>query len=152
MFVLAFAEESMIQLVPDGTIFIHIALILLMIWILNRTFFRPINRVLTARDRNKGGQSRARAQEILQQVNEKSSKYESAMREARSGSYQKVEADRAAAVAMRQTEIEKVKNEVAQTISQETDSIRRQSEEARTALAAEAQKMAEKISSNILKA
>lgn len=151
MFVLAFAEESMIQLVPDGTILIHIALILLMIWVLNRTFFRPINRVLAARDRNKGGQS-AEAQEILQQVNEKSSKYEAAMREARTGSYQKVEADRAAAVAMRQTEIEKVKNEVAQTISQETDSIRRQSEEARTALAAEAQKMAEKISSNILKA
>ena len=59
MVVLAFAEGGAIQLVPDGTIFIHIALILLMIFILNRTFFRPVNRVLDARERNKGGRSSA---------------------------------------------------------------------------------------------
>jgi F0F1-type ATP synthase membrane subunit b/b' len=55
MFFLAFAD---IQLVPDGTILIHIALILLMIWLLNRTFFRPINRVIAAREKNKGGRFR----------------------------------------------------------------------------------------------
>jgi F-type H+-transporting ATPase subunit b len=151
MVVLAFAEESMIQLVPDGTIVIHIALILLMIWVLNRTFFRPINRVLESRERNKGGHS-AEAQGILQQVNEKSAKYDMALREARAEGYQRVESERAAALAKRQAEIEKVKEEVSQTISQEKDSIQKQSEAARATLAAEAQQMAEKISSNILKA
>ena len=152
MVVLVFAEgSSMVQLVPDGTILIHIALILLMIWILNRTFFRPINRVIAARDRNKGGHS-SEAQGILQQVNEKSARYDTAMREARAEGYQVVEAERAAALAKRQEEIEKVKEEVSQTVLREKDSIQKQSEEVRAALAAEAEKMAEKISSNILKA
>ena len=60
MVVLAFAEGSGIQLVPDGTILIHIALILLMIWVLNRTFFRPINRVIQSHEKNKGGISAKR--------------------------------------------------------------------------------------------
>jgi F-type H+-transporting ATPase subunit b len=150
MVVLAFAEGSGIQLVPDGTIIIHIALILVMIWVLNRTFFRPINRVLASRDRNKGGHS-AEAQGIMAQVSEKSKKYDEEMRRARLEGYQLVEAERAEALAKRQAEIESVKQEVEQTVSQEKDSIERQAEEARATIAAEAQKMAEKISSNILR-
>ena len=53
MILLAFAES--IQLFPDGTLFIHIALILLMIWVLNRTFFRPINRIIQSREKHSGG-------------------------------------------------------------------------------------------------
>jgi F-type H+-transporting ATPase subunit b len=151
MVVLAFAAEGGIQLVPDGTILIHIALILLMIWVLNRTFFRPINRVLAARDRNKGGRS-GEALDILKQVNEKSLRYETEMRQARAEAYNLIEAERAAALAARQARVESVKAETAQTISQEKASIQKQSEAARTAIAAEAQTMAEKISSNILRA
>jgi len=51
------AAAEVIQLFPDGTIFIHIAMVLGMIWILNRTFFRPINRVLETREQNKGEHS-----------------------------------------------------------------------------------------------
>ena len=54
MVFLALAENS-IQLVPDGTIFLHIALILLMIWVLNRTLFKPVNRILETRERMTGG-------------------------------------------------------------------------------------------------
>lgn len=150
MVVLGFAEGGMVQLVPDGTIFIHIALILLMIWILNRTFFRPINRVLQSRERNRGGQSEATG--ILNQVNEKTQKYEAAMREARLEGYQLIEQQRSEAMAKRQTEIEAVKSEVAETVAREKDAIETQAAEARAAIAAEAQKLAEKISSNILKA
>ena len=71
MYLLAFAD---IVLIPDGTIFIHIAMILGMIWILNRTLFRPVNRVLEARERNKGG-SFSEAADIMQRVGEKESKY-----------------------------------------------------------------------------
>ncbi|MGH7784024.1 MAG: hypothetical protein ACREO5_09335, partial [Candidatus Binatia bacterium] len=49
------AFQSSIQLFPDGTIFVHIALILAMIWLLNRTFFRPINRMIESREMQKGG-------------------------------------------------------------------------------------------------
>lgn len=69
---------------PDGTLIIHIALILIMIWVLNRTLFRPVNRIIEARERNKGGHS-SEAQEILKNVGEKQSRIEAAMLEARSG-------------------------------------------------------------------
>ncbi|MGI8556578.1 MAG: hypothetical protein ACR2LT_09525 [Pyrinomonadaceae bacterium] len=150
MFVLAFAESGAVQLVPDGTVFIHIALILLMIFILNRTFFRPVNRVLAARERNKGGRS-GEAQEILEQVGQKTAEYNTAMREARSEGYNLVETERAAAVAERESKIEAVKTETAQTVSQETDALQKQVVEARNALSAEARGIADKISSNILK-
>lgn len=148
--VLAFAESSSIQLVPDGTIIIHIALILLMIWILNHTFFRPINRILAAREKNKGGQSHE-AQEILKQVDEKIAHYNSAMREARTQGYQLIETERAAAIAEKDSQVENVKNESSQMIEREKASIQTQTDEARQAISNEAQKMAEKISANILK-
>src|SRR4030095_12893228 len=44
-----------IQLVPDGTILFHIALILIMIAILNRTLFQPINRILAEREKKGSG-------------------------------------------------------------------------------------------------
>ena len=150
MVVLGFAEGT-VQLVPDGTIFIHIALILLMIWVLNRTFFSPIHRVIKSRERNKGGNSSESAV-ILAQVDEKTKTYNSAMREARLEGYQLIEKQRTEATAKRQSEIEAVKSEVSQTILQEKDAIEKQTVEARATLAAEAQKMAEKITSNILRA
>lgn len=149
MVVLAFAEGGAVQLVPDGTIFIHIGLILLMIFILNRTFFHPINRILNLRERSKGGRSSA-AQEVLAEVSQKTAQYNSAMREARSEGYQLIESERAAAVAERESKIETVKSEAARKISQETEVIHQQTAEARTALAAEAQNIADKISFNIL--
>ena len=147
---LAFAEGSAIELIPNGTLFIHIGLILLMIWILNRVFFRPINRILTARDKNKGGKS-GEAQEILEQVDTKLAKYDSAMRDARSEGYNLIETERNSATTERQTRLESVKTEVTDKVETEKSVIKAQADQARLEIATEAQKMAEKISSSILK-
>jgi F0F1-type ATP synthase membrane subunit b/b' len=149
MVVLAFAEGA-VQLVPDGTILIHIALILLMIFILNRTFFRPINRVIATREKNKGGRF-GEAEEILQQVAEKNARFENVMREARSEGYNKIEAERSAALTEKQAQVETVKAEVEQKLATEKDEIARQTEAARQQIATEAKVLAAKISSNILK-
>jgi F0F1-type ATP synthase membrane subunit b/b' len=122
-----------------------------MIWVLNRTFFSPINRVLQSRDRNRGGHS-SEAQKILEQVNQKNQSYEEEIRKARLEGYQLVEAERAEALARRQVEVETVKTEVSQTVEREKSAIQRETEEARVAIAADAHKMAERISSTILKA
>ena len=151
MFVLAFAEGGAVQLVPDGTIFVHIALILVMIYILNRTFFHPINRILNLRERRKGSSSGA-AQEILEQVSQKTTEYNAAMREARSEGYNLIETERAAAVRERESQIETVKAEAAQKIARETETLQKQTAETRATLSAEARGIAEKISSNILRA
>jgi F-type H+-transporting ATPase subunit b len=148
MFFLAFAE---VQLVPDGTIFIHIALILIMIWILNRTFFRPINRIIESREKNKGGRY-GEAESILTEVGEKQAKYNHALLEARTKGYETIENERAQAVANREQAINSVKEETAQKLAQEKAELQTQTATARNTIAAEAEKMAEKISSSILRA
>lgn len=148
MAILAFAG---VQLIPDGTLLIHIALILLMIWLLNRTFFRPINKVIESREKNSGGRS-TEAQEILHQVQTKTAAFDSAIRETRTEGYELIEKQRAKAVAKRQKKVEGVKEEVAALLATEKEAIAQQTAEAQKAITTEAKKMAEKISANILKA
>jgi F0F1-type ATP synthase membrane subunit b/b' len=145
---LAFAES--IQLFPDGTIFIHIALVLLMIWVLNRTFFRPINQVLQARDRFRGVEG-GEAGSILRQADEKEVKYREAVREARARGYEIIEKQHADAVAEREQKLAAVKAEVSQRTSTDKAALEKQAEEARAAIAAEADKNAERIAASILR-
>ena len=149
MVLLAFAES--IQLFPDGTLFIHIALILLMIWVLNRTFFRPINRVIASREKFKGGRN-VEADEILANVAEKQGRYTAEIREARSQGYQIVENERSQALAERAALVEAAKAETAQTFHAERAALATQAEAARASIAKEAEVLAERISANILKA
>lgn len=149
MFVLAFAES--IQLMPDFSMFIHMAMILGMIYILNRTFFRPINRILDARERNKGGEF-SESKGILSQASEKEEKYKQSLLEARDEGYEIIEKERLAALELKQNKVAEVKQEVAAMLETELDELNRQTDSAKAEIATEAERMAEKISSNILKA
>lgn len=149
MLLLAFAES--IQLFPDGTLFIHIALILIMIWVLNRTFFRPINRVIESREKHKGGHG-SEAESILSDVSEKQARYNQELLEARSKGYELIEKERSAAVATRQSKVAAAKAETAESLAAGKNEVQQQAADARTIIAKEAEVMAEKITSNILKA
>ena len=59
--------QTSIQLVPDGTIVFHIVLILVMIAVLNRTLFQPINKILAEREK-KGSGALAEAAEMESRV------------------------------------------------------------------------------------
>ena len=147
MILLAFQQVS---LVPDGTIFIHIALILIMIWVLNRTLFRPVNRIIASRESQTGGRSNE-AQEILRSVSEKQAHYEEAMRQARGEGYELVENERANAIAEKQSKVAATKEETEQLFVRQTDELNSQTVAARGAIAADAAKLAERIAANILK-
>lgn len=149
MFLLAFAEQS-IQLFPDGTIFVHIALILIMIWVLNRTFFRPINKVIDAREKHKGGAG-GEAEMILKDVAEKDARYNKAMLEARSEGYDLIEKQRAEAVAARQALVAQAKDETARSFAEQKGQLEAQTTAARASIASEAEQMADRIAANILK-
>ncbi len=148
MHLLAFAES--IQLFPDGTIFIHIALILLMIWILNRTFFRPINRVIEAREKQKGGRG-GEGEGILKEVGTKEAAYNKEMLEARSRGYELIEKEHAAAVAAREKQLGTAKADLSEKLAAEKQELQAQAGEARAAIEKEAEKLADTISANILK-
>ena len=146
MVLLAFAESS--QLFPDGTLFIHIALILIMIWVLNRTFFRPINRVIESREKHRGGHG-SEAEAIMSDVSEKQSKYTRELLAARSEGYELIEKERNAAVEARQKKLAEAKAATAESRAAAKNQIEAQAAEARAVIAEEAKVMADMISSNI---
>ena len=148
MISLAFAENS-IQLVPDGTLFFHIAIILIMVFVLNATLFKPINKILEERERRTRGRS-GEAYDIMRRVEEKISHYEKTMREARSDGYRLMEQERAAAMAERQATLNAVREEMSNLLAEQKEAINAQSQEVRTALSAEARRLAGEISEQLL--
>lgn len=140
-----------IQLFPDGTLFIHIALILVMIWVLNKTLFKPINEVLAKRSRQKVGRG-GEAEDILVDVAEKQKLYDRTMLEARSATYEMIERERFDAVEARQNAISIARSDAAQHLQSEIAKIEKEKADAKVEIALEAHKMADKIASNILKA
>ena len=149
MVLLAFAES--IQLFPDGTLLIHIALILLMIWVLNRTFFRPINRLIESREKHKGTYG-SEAEAILDDVSKKQSQYNQELLAARSEGYELIEKERAEAITARQSKLAAAKSETSSLLANEKKQVHDEAEQAKAMLAKEAEAMADKISQNILKA
>lgn len=147
MIFLAFAES--IQLVPDGTLFVHIAIILLMIYVLNRMLFRPINRVLDEREQRTGGRS-SEAREILHRIDENIARYERSLREARTEGYHLLEQQRAEALSIRQNRVAAEREKVAAMVEQEKEAIRAQVGEARSTLGDEARRVAASVSTQIL--
>ena len=147
--VLALAENS-IQLVPDGTLFFHIALIILMVYVLNITLFRPINKVLEERERRTRGRS-GEAQDILGRVETGLKRYETSLREARLEGYHLLEGQRAEALSARQNQIGALREELRGLIEEQKDSIRAQADEASNTLAGDAQRLAAEISNQVLR-
>lgn len=148
MISLAFAENS-IQLVPDGTLILHIAIILVMVLILNATLFKPINRILEERERRTRGRS-GEAQDILHRVEQKLSHYENSLREARAEGYRLMEQQRAVAMSERQAKLSAVREEINQLIAEQKNIIRAQTEEARATLASDSRRIAAEIGAQIL--
>jgi F-type H+-transporting ATPase subunit b len=148
MIILGLAGDS-IQLVPDGTLFLHIAIILLMIYVLNATLFRPVNRVLEERERRTRGGT-GEAQDILQRVANSMNRYERSLRDARTEGYRLLEQERAAALLERQNQINSLRAEIETSTEEQKSLLRSQSEQARATLEGDAQRIASDISRQIL--
>lgn len=148
MHLLAFAEQ--IQLFPDGTLFIHVGLILVMIYILNRTLYRPINRVLQGRIKNKGNYF-GEAEEILKKVDEKESRYSKELLDARSAGYELIEKEQKKAAAAREKKLAEAKDEVANRLSSGRSEIEQQASTARASIESEADVLADRITASVLK-
>jgi len=145
---LGFAENS-IQLVPDGTLILHVIIILVMVWILNKTLYKPINRILEAREKRTHGRM-SEAQEILTDVGEKVSNYERQLRQARAEGYALAEQERTAAMQERQGKLNEMRQQLSESIAQEKQTIKTQVEEARVTLDSESRRIAREIGERVL--
>src|SRR5438128_2189233 len=145
---LGFAENS-IQLVPDGTLILHVLIILVMVYVLNATLFKPINRILEARDRRTRGRL-SEAQEILKNVSEQLANYERQLRLARGEAYAFSERERGAAMQERQNKLNEMRVHLAESIAQQKEAIQKQADEARGTLEVESRRLAREIGARVL--
>src|ERR1041384_7652920 len=147
-FALGFAENS-IQLVPDGTLILHVIIILVMVWLLNITLYKPINQILANREKRTRGRL-TEAEEISQSVSHKLSEYERSLRQARAAAYAVTEAERAEAMKERQAKLNAMREELAESIAQEKKTIEQQAASARTTLEVESRGIAHEIGRRVL--
>ena len=145
---LAFAGPT-IQLVPDGTLLLHMVLIIVMVVVVNATLLKPINRILEERDKRTKGRL-SEAQSTMLRVDQELREYEKRLREARSEGYALIEKERAALSSEREKKVSEVKNQIDKQVQEERQKLAAQAEQARAALASEAQGIAVRISSQIL--
>ncbi len=141
--------ENSIQLVPDGTLILHVVIILVMVFVLNATLYRPINRILEERERRTEGRE-DEARTIMRTVEEKLSNYEQTLRQARAEAYALSESERAAAMQERQRRLDEMRHSLAESIAQEKKAISEQAEEARATLESEARALASEIGARVI--
>ena len=134
----------------DGSFLFIFFSILLLIYVLNHTLFKPINRVLEERERLGAGRI-GEARRMLGEYEERLKNYESRLREARGDAYQRLEAERREATLDRQRMISEVKAETAERIDAARREIAEQTSGAKQSLEKEARTMAATISSRILR-
>jgi F-type H+-transporting ATPase subunit b len=145
---LAFAES--IQLIPDGTILIHIAIIISMVFVLNRLLFKPVLRTLSDREARTHGRT-DEARETIRKVGESLSRYENSLRQARAEGYSLLEQQQSEANGERQRKIAEVRGEVEEQLGQEKSEIHAQAERVRATLVGEAERVASDIRAQVLR-
>jgi F-type H+-transporting ATPase subunit b len=145
---LAFAES--IQLVPDGTLIVHIAIIITMVFVLNRILFGPVSRTLNERETLTHGRT-SEARETIERVKESLLRYENSLRQARAEGYRLLEQQQLEAYGERQRKVTVVRKEVEEQIEEQKREIRAQADDARATLQDEARRVAANISAQLLR-
>jgi len=150
MIVLFALAEGSIQLVPDGTLIIHLLAVVAMVAILNRTLYRPINKILQDREQQTKGR-KSDAQTAAAETEKNLALYEKSLREARSAGYKLVEAERASALGAREQTLVSLREELRSLVNEQKAQLGVQAENAQTVLEQESRSIAERISAQILR-
>ena len=134
----------------DGSFLLIFALVLLLIFVLNNTLFRPILKHLDERDRLGLARS-GEAKKLLHEAEERARDYEARIRAARAEAYSQVENRRRELKQKRQQMLGDVRKEVGTQITTAREQIAQQSQQAQKNLAQEAQTIAAAIATQLLK-
>ncbi|HXC72722.1 MAG TPA: ATP synthase F0 subunit B [Pyrinomonadaceae bacterium] len=145
-----FLAETSIQLVPDGTLLFHLLVIAIMVFVLNRTLLKPINQILAERERQIAGRL-SEANALKAETEEKLTKYNQTLRDARTNGYRLLEKERAEALKQKEEKLRLYRDEMLKEVAQQKDATRKQEEAARAELEAQATSISDLITSRILR-
>ena len=142
--------EAQIQLVPDGTLLLHLLMIAVMVFILNRTLLKPINHILAERERLVTGR-RAEAERLAAETEEKLRQYNSALHDARVDGYRLLDKERAEGLKQREEKLRQFRAQMTKEVAAQVETTRQQEEAAKRELETQAASMSDLISAQILK-
>ena len=145
-----FLAEASIQLVPDGTLLLHLLMVGVMVFVLNRTLLKPINKILAERERQVEGRIKE-AQLLAMETEEKLRRYNAGLREARAEGYRLLEKERAEAVKEKDEQVRRYREQVSRTVAAQLETTRQQEQKVREELESQAATIGDLISSQILR-
>jgi len=142
--------EATIQLVPDGTLLLHLLMVAVMVFILNRTLLKPINRILAEREKQVAGRLQE-AQMLATETEQKRKKYNDALHAARVDGYKLLEKERADALKEKDEKVRLVREQTSREVSAQVDNIRRQEQSVKQELETQAASISSLISAQVLR-
>jgi F0F1-type ATP synthase membrane subunit b/b' len=145
-----FLAETSIQLVPDGTLLLHLLLVGVMVAVLNRTLLKPVNQILAEREKQVTNRLKE-AEALASETEEKLRRYNTALREARAEGYRLLEKERAAALKDKDEKIRLYREEMSKTVAAQLEITRQQEQRVRGELESQAAVVGDLISSQILR-
>jgi len=142
--------ETSIQLVPDGTLLLHLLMVAIMVFVLNRTLLKPINQILAERERQIAGRLKE-AQMMAAETQEKRRKYNQTLREARGEGYRLLEKERADGLKQKEEKLRQYREEMSKEVAAQLEATRQQQQSVKGELEAQAAAISKLISSQILR-
>jgi len=142
--------ETSIQLVPDATLLLHLVLVVVMVVVLNRTLLKPVNRILSEREKQITGRLRE-AEAMAAESQEKLKKYNDTLREARASGYKLLEKERAESLKQKEQQLKQYRDELSREVATQVDQIRKQEQVVKGELEGQAATIGTLISSQILR-
>jgi len=144
-----FLAETSIQLVPDGTLLLHLLMVAVMVAVLNLTLLKPINKILEDRDKYILGKV-DEAKTILQTSEQKIDEYHEALHEARTEGYQLIEKVRTQAVKEKDERVRTFREQTSREITAGIDATRLQEQMVKKELESQAEALGSMITAQIL--
>src|ERR1044071_5133739 len=117
--------EATIQLVPDGTLLLHLLMVVVMVFILNRTLLKPINRILAEREKQVEGRLQE-AQALAAETEQKLKKYNDALHAARVDGYKLLDKERADGLKEKDEKVRVYREQASRQVAAQLDNIKRQ--------------------------
>ena len=145
-----FLAETSIQLVPDGTLLLHVLMVTVMVFVLNRTLLKPVNRILAEREKQIAGRQKE-AQALASETQEKLKKYNNTLREARAEGYRLLEKERAEGVKQKEEKLRQYREQLSKEVAAQLEATRNQEQSVKGELDAQAAALGSLISSQILR-
>lgn len=142
--------EAQIQLVPDGTLLLHLLMVAVMVFILNRTLLKPINHILAEREKQITGR-RVEAERLAAETEEKLRQYNSALHDARVDGYKLLDKERAEGLKQREEKLRQVREQMSKEVASQIETTRQQEEAGKRELETQAASMSDLISAQILR-